>query len=194
MLGKLDFCNLTFGTSPAFLDRSDCDLSSPESCVSGGSDVLLLPGLIISTRLTEKNITYSDVHHSLYPNQLRFAAAMDNIGHGALHVITADSWFCDDMRADPQSICEDVSHPTNNVQQVICRKSGDEITFDTIRSGVMYFDDSHGHKHYHVKNWATIEVLQKRWWASNSNRWKQIAVSEKVSFYLFDNKTCNKKN
>lgn len=101
MLGKLDFCNLTFGTSPAFSDRSDCDLSSPEPCVSGGSDGLLLPDLIISTRLTEENITYSDEHHSLYPNQLRFAAAMDNIGHGPLHVITADSWFCDDMRATP---------------------------------------------------------------------------------------------
>lgn len=37
-------------------------------------------------------------------------------------------------------------------------------------------------------------MLQKRWWTSNPNRWKRIAVSEKESYCHLDNTTCNTEN
>ena len=68
------------------------------------------------------------------------------------------------------------------------------MEYDTLKSGVMFYDDAPGHNHYHVKNWASFKLLKKRWWTSNPKYWKTIAQSAKVSYCLFDNMICTNKN
>ncbi|MDA9773367.1 proprotein convertase P-domain-containing protein [Saprospiraceae bacterium] len=194
-LGKLESVSLTFSDSPAKIDQSSCTEENIVACYSSDLEQRLLPDLIVSKSLTTDNVTYYNNEHNQYPNQLRFAAAMANIGEGPLHIVTTDNWYCNDKIVNKDSLCVDNSYPTNNVQQVIYRiGKSQNIEYDTLKAGVMYFDDKPGHNHYHVKNWANFTVLKKRWWTKKPKQWKVIASSEKVSYCLFDNKICNEQN
>lgn len=195
IVGKLDSVSLFFGDQPAYYKGSACDTDNISKCKSSDEEGRLLPDLIIAPKLSADNLQYFGPDDKLYPNQLRFAAAMANIGEGPLEIVTADSWYCGAQVVEQTKTCRDGSAPTNNVRQVIYKKTTNgQITFDTLKSGVMYFDDSPGHNHYHVKNWANFKLLKKRWWSRNPKYWKTIASSNKISYCLFDNKICTKKN
>lgn len=195
VVGKLENVELTFGANPANSKVSPCNKENLENCYSSSKNSKLLPDLIISKELTNKNISFFDSNSEEYPNELRFAAAMANIGEGPLEIITTSNWYCNDKLVDENIICEDGTYPTNNVQQIIYKINNDGLlNADTIKSGTLYFDNSPGHNHYHVENWADFKLLKKRWWTNNPKKWKIISSSSKVSYCLFDNKICTKEN
>lgn len=194
VIGKLESVDITFGDQPAYLTTSPCTVDSVNYCYSSRKDRKLLPDLIISESLSSENIFYFGPTHKNYPNELRFAAAMANIGDGPLEIITTTNWYCSDEVVAENTICADGSFPTNNVQQIIYRMGSEIMHYDTVKSGVMFFDNSPGHNHYHVQNWASFKFLKKRWWTKNPKNWKVIASSNKVSYCLFDNKICTKEN
>lgn len=195
IVGKLEEFSLSFGSDPAILKKSPCSISSSKNCISSDSSGHLLPDLIVSKNLTEDNIQYFGNNDLEYPNQLRFAAAMANIGDGPLEIITTENWYCQNKIVDKNDLCPDGSFPTNNVQQIVYRKGSNGVmNYDTLKSGTLYFDDTPGHNHYHVKNWANFKLLKKKWWTNNPRRWKVIAESKKVSYCLFDNMICTDEN
>ena len=194
-LGKLESVSLTFGNNPAKIDQSACTEENVLACYSSYPEQSMLPDLMVSKSLTSDNITYYNADHKQYPNQLRFAAAMANIGEGPLHIVTTNNWYCGGETVDKDSLCPDQSYPTNNVQQIIYRIGENQtIEYDTLKAGVMYFDDNPGHNHYHVKNWANFTLLKKRWWSKSPKFWQVVASSEKISYCLFDNKICDELN
>lgn len=194
-LGKLEDVRILFSDNPATIKKSPCTIENSGECHTTHSEGKLLPDLAISRKLAVENIRYFDENHSQYPNQLRFAAAMTNLGDGPLHIITTNNWYCREEIVTENTICKDGTRPTNNVQQVIYQKGhGGKMVFDTLKSGVMFFDDSPGHNHYHVKNWANFKLLKKKWWTKDYKCWEEIAASEKVSYCLFDNKICTNEN
>lgn len=195
VLGKLENCSITFGSNAASLEKSNCDIYSAKDCSCTSPTNALLPDLIVSEKLTIDNIEYYGNEHPEYPNQLRFAAAMANIGEGPLEIITTENWYCQDKIVDKSETCSDGSRPTNNVQQILYVKSAENsLSFDTLKSGTLYFENAPGHNHYHVKNWANFRLLKKRWWTNNPHCWKVIAESAKVSYCLFDNMICSEEN
>jgi len=194
VVGKLESVDITFGDNPAYLNPSPCSSDNVDDCYTNREDGKMLPDLIISESLSQENIFYFDQKHKSYPNQLRFAAAMANIGHGPLEIVTTANWYCGSEIVDEDTTCANGSSPTNNVQQIIYQKGNKNIEYDTLKSGVMFYDDSPGHNHYHVQNWASFKLLKKRWWTKNPKYWKVIASSNKVSYCLFDNKICTKEN
>ncbi len=195
IVGKLEDFSLTFGSNAASLRKSPCTTTSCTHCQSSDPEGVLMPDLIVSENLTIDNIQYFDNDHPDYSNQLRFAAAMANIGEGPLEIITTENWYCQNTIVDKNDVCDDGSSPTNNVQQILYRKgSNGSIRYDTIKSGTLYFDDKPGHNHYHVKNWANFKLLKKKWWTNNPDCWKVIAESAKVSYCLFDNMICSNEN
>jgi len=163
VLGELVDFSLFFSNNPASYDKSLCETNNTSDCKCSNQDSILLPDLILSKSLSVDNIEYTSNNHPRYPNKLRFASAMANIGEGPLHIVTADAWYCDDIQVDKDSLCANGEYPTNHVRQITYQLSGNKMTYDTLQSGYMYYDDSPGHNHYHVQNWASFKLLKKKW-------------------------------
>ncbi len=197
VIGKVRSISLTFGNNPAFSSAGPCSFASPKNCYSSPlSNGELLPDLIVVPALTTGHIKYYRPNDpdTLNRNQLRFAAAMANVGEGPFEIHSGQIWKCGDSIVNKTDRCQDGNLPSATVYQQIYIKKGEEMKMDAHPGGHLYFDNSPGHNHYHVADWVDFVLLKKRWWTGNPLKWKVVAKSTKVSYCLFDNLNCNAQN
>jgi len=197
-IGKLLEWKIVFGSNPADGGKVHCQDMSLGKCLAEkfphGKE--LLPDLILSTSLTMNHITYfpKDSDEKEYRNQLRFAAAMANIGLGPLEITGDGIWSCGNKVGSRTEPCPDGSYPRQRVYQKIYKIDQDTIETISNPGGTLYYDTQPGHNHYHADHWVRYSLLKKKWWCRNPKKWKVISTSDKVSYCLYDNKVCTEEN
>ena len=85
---------------------------------------------------------------------------------------------------------EDLHGKEADIAQVIYALENGKLTKQLEQGGVIYYDDSPGHDHYHVDDWVEFKLYEEQ----NFLFWKKlelIAESRKVSFCLFDSGICD---
>lgn len=191
--GILQSFSVTFSTDVA-CSPSICELTNIKDCkCTNGQDTCeLLPDLIILEKYTKENIAFFDKNDKEYPNQIRFAAAMGNIGEGPLETVPSKKYYCNGKLIKNAYDCRN-GVLTEAIMQNIFTKQGDGFSVNQIEANKWYFDDTRGHNHYHVEDWVDYFLLEKRWWTNNPKFWKVIAKSEKVSYCLMDSNYCLEK-
>ncbi len=122
VIGKVRSISLTFGNNPAFSSAGPCSFASPKNCYSSPlSNGELLPDLIIVPALTTGHIKYYRPNDpdTLNRNQLRFAAAMANVGEGPFEIHSGQIWKCGDSIVNKTDRCQDGNLPSATVYQQI---------------------------------------------------------------------------
>ena len=197
-IGKLLEWSITFSDKPATLESGLCDEIRMYECLKEDYDEghQFLPDLILSKRLTAQHIEYfSDTcKGSPYRNQLRFAAAMANIGAGPLIVSGLGEWNCDGKPSNGIDPCPNGEYPRQPVYQNVVTMGTDTLEYKRSKGGTMYYDTQPGHNHYHADHWVRYSILKKKWWSKNPKTWKTISASDKVSYCLYDNMICTEEN
>ena len=159
-------------------------------------DYTLLPDLILSRKLTIENIEYfpDTCSMSPYRNQLRFAAAMANVGDGPLEILGNGEWRCGQVLGNRTEPCPDGNYPKQQVSQRLYTLGRDSLLIESKPGGYMYYDTQPGHNHFHADHWVRYSLLKKKWWRNNPKKWKVISTSDKVSYCLYDNMVCTEEN
>jgi hypothetical protein len=196
IIGKVIKFSLEFGHNPATILKTPCNGKNPAKCFTSNSKGDLLPDLIVVKDLTQNHIKYFGPNHpdTSFRNQLRFAAAMANIGQGPFEIKASNIWKCGKKTVLKNEKCDDGSNPKASVSQIIYRVFNGKLDSLSVDGGQIYFDNTPGHNHYHVNNWVDYFLLKKKWWTNNPLKWKVLAKSTKVSYCLFDNLYCDDKN
>lgn len=194
--GSLNFLTMEFGKEPTpNSDVSPCSLEDGTACQcpDGSTDCELLPDLIILPRLTLDQVKEYSWDDPYYPGQLRLAASIGNIGDGPMEAFGNKKWYCgSDEVADSTVTCKDNTHPRQQINQRIYRKSGKEMKFQDRVAGTNYYDDKPGHNHYHVDDWVEFRVVKElKNKAGKVTKRQVISKGTKVSYCLFDSGICN---
>ncbi|HOY12151.1 MAG TPA: lysyl oxidase family protein [Saprospiraceae bacterium] len=175
-------------------DKSPCDFNNAKDCFSTAKNGDLLPDLVLVEEITRNNITVFDANHAEYPAQIRFAAAIANIGEGPIETFGKNEWYCGNERVkDGEVICKDGSNPRQTLYQRVYQKkpNSDTLSYVDVAAGTNYFDEKPGHSHYHVDDWVSFRILDGKYKKGKFKTKKIIASGSKVSYCLFDSGICN---
>ena len=176
--GYLTRVNLSFGTLP--LRRgAPCEENSDTNCScpnASQSTCDLLPDLVLLDAFTSSTLKTFPSDHPVYPNQLRFSVSIANVGDGPFEVVIDEDAVGD--------------HPDRNLFQTIYKLNEGALSTTQKDGGVIYYDDSPGHDHYHVDDWVAFKLYRVSrflFWSIRS----EVATARKVSFCLFDSGICD---
>lgn len=177
--GDLYYCTLFFtkyNNNEIFLPCNEANFEACQ-CPTQEDECLLLPDLVLLDQLTENTIRYYPQDHPKYPNQLRFATSIANVGDGPMEI------------EGMNTISERNGISYQKIKQSIYKVTKQGLQKTSFPTGEMYYDASPGHDHYHVDNWVEFKLIQKKkflFWDIE----KIICKGTKVSFCLFDSGAC----
>ncbi len=194
--GALNFVTLEFSENPTpNTDVSPCSMEDGTACkcADGSEGCELLPDLIILPRLTLDQVKEYPWNDPYYPGQLRLAASIANIGEGPMEAFGNNKWYCGGEEVkDSTVICNDETHPRQQIHQRVYKKNGNKIEWQDRIAGTNYFDDKPGHNHYHVDDWVEFRVVKEIKDKKGKVVKRQlVSKGSKVSYCLFDSGICN---
>lgn len=192
--GALNYFTLEFSKNPMpTIGYRPCDFATIEGCSCGPNkdECELLPDLVILEKFTQTQIKEYSKNDPYYSGQLRFAAAIANIGQGPLEILGKNEWTCGGKPASMSAKCADGSFARQQIYQRVYSKKDGKLAFRDLKSGTNYFDDQPGHNHFHVDDWVEFRLVKKMKLASGKYKKQLVARSRKVSYCLFDSGICN---
>lgn len=196
IVGSVSVVDLYFENNPQKNNLSNCSTAKAkiacECPQKNKDDCELLPDLVMLKAFTKDQIKFYPSTDSFYGSQIRFAAAIANIGYGPLEVFGKNEWFCKNAKGDSGKICPDGQYPRQTVYQNIYYKKGNSIAKKAIKASTIYYDNKTGHNHYHIDDWVAFRLLKIKFDKNGKQTYRKIiSTGAKISFCLFDFGMCN---
>lgn len=187
--GRVTYFSLEFGEHEQ-CDVSRCSFDDLSGCSTPNDSSMLLPDIVLVDHITKTEYRVDTI---VGKRQLRFSAAMANVGDGPLEIRGSNRWYCDGQQVSGSIVCENGFPSRQIVIQNIYSIRNGEFVKDTLEAGTIYYDDNPGHDHYHMDDWVHFYLLKKTK-GNDPEKWDKIAFTNKISYCLFDTHHCNDKH